>query len=67
MIKEGASGAFNILNEAFIRVLVLFVRFILLTSHSIGAQKFTYTPHELFLYIIGPDGDKNPTLSEAVL
>ena len=67
MIKDGAIGTFNFLNVVFSRVLVLFVRFGLLTSHSICAYKFVHTPHELFLCIIGPDVDKNNTLVEAFL
>ena len=29
--------------------------------------KFAHTPHEIFLWIIGPYVDRNPTLVEAVL
>ena len=55
------------MNAAFNRVLVLFVRFIFLTSHSIGAYKFVHDPHEILLCIIGPDVYRNTTLVEAVL
>ena len=48
-------------------MLVLFVGFIFLTSHSIGAYQFAHNPHEIFLCIIGPDVDSNPMLAEAVL
>ena len=67
MIKDGGSGAFNLLGVTFRRILVLFVVFVFLTVHSIGAQKFAHTPRELFLCMIVLYFDSNPMLEEAVL
>ena len=67
MIKDGESGHFNLQNATFSTVLVVFVRFRLLTYHYVGPYNFAHTPHELLLCIIGSDVDRNPTLAEAVM
>ena len=61
------SGAFDILNETFDRVLILSVRFILLAPYPISVKKFAHTPYKLFLGIIGPYIDGDSTLAESVL
>ena len=67
MIKDVTSGAFYILNVAFIRVLILFVVFRLFAAYSISAKNLAHTTHKLLLCIFVPDVNRNTKIAESVL
>ena len=60
-------GAFDLLNETFVRVMIMFVGFIFLAPYPTIAKKLPHTPHKLFLCIIRLDFDWGVTLVEPVL
>ena len=67
MIKDGASGDFDLLNAVFSRVLILFVGFRLFAAYYISTKKLAHTTHKLLLCIVIPDVNSNAMIAEAVL
>ena len=67
MIKDGASGDFDLLNAVFSRVLILFVGFRLFAAYSISTKKLAHATHKLLLCIVLPDVNSNAMIAEAVL
>ena len=60
-------GAFDILNTMFVRVLILFVGFRLLSPYPIIAKNLAHTPHKLFMCIVRKDVDWGATIAKEVL
>ena len=67
MIKDGDSGAFDILNAAFIRVLIMFLGFRIFSAYYISVKKLAHTPNKIFLWIVGPYVNRNSIIAEAVI
>ena len=67
MIKDGEICAFDILDAALSRVMILFVGFVFSAAYYISVKKLAHTPHKLFLCVVVTDANMNAVLVEAVL